>query len=97
MVEAHPTVGEIGLGSLDFEHIVVALNLFLPLYVPPTPSLNLLRDSLELMHIESGLESPVLEANYAEYGCLVTKWLLQSLWESLSSFDIVLHVPSHDY
>lgn len=96
MVTAHPTVGGLCLDSLEFEQIVEASNLFLSLYVSPTPSSTLLRDSLGLMQIESGLDSPVLEASYSEYGYLVTKWWLQSLWETLSRFDIVLHVPSHD-
>lgn len=93
----HPTVGGLGLRLLEFEQIVDALNLFLTLCASPTPSLNAMIDSLELMQIVPGLESPVLETNHAKYGCLVTKGWIQSLWESLLSFDIVLHVPFHNY
>ena len=76
MVTAHPAVGRLGLGSLEYEQTIEASNLFLSLYISPTPSSNLLRDSLELMQIKLGLDSLVLEANYTEYGALVTRgWL----------------------
>ena len=73
MVTAYPAVGRLGLDSLEYEQTIEASNLFLSLYISLTLLSNLLRDSLELMQIESGLDSPVLEANYTEYRALVTR------------------------
>ena len=49
------------------------------------------------MQVEVGLDRPVLEENYSDFGHLVTKGWLQSLWESLSFFGIKLHVPYYNY
>ena len=58
MIIAHPVLGRLGLGSLEYEQVVEAFNLFISLYHLATPTANLLVDSLELMQIESGLDSP---------------------------------------
>ena len=79
IVTAHPIVGELGLGSLEFKQTVEVSNFFISLYVLYTPLSNLLRESLELMQIESSLDSPILEANYTDYSSLITKGWLQSL------------------
>ena len=49
MIMVHPTVGGLGLGSLELEQMVEAVNLFISLYLLPTLSSNLICDSLELM------------------------------------------------
>ena len=73
MVTIHSAIGGLGLSSLEYEQTIEDSNLFLSLYISLTLSSNLLRDSLELMKIESGLDSPVLEANYTKYRALITR------------------------
>ena len=97
MITAHPAVGSLDLGSIEVEQIIETSNLFVTLYLSQTLSSQLLRDSLELMQVEVELDCPVLEENYSDFGHLVTKGWLQSLWELLSFFGIKLHVPSHNY
>ena len=46
MVTAHPTVGGLGLGSMEYEQVAKEINLFLFLYHSPTPSAPSLRESL---------------------------------------------------
>ena len=76
MITAHPAVGGLGLGSIEVEQIIEASNLFVTLYLSQIPSSQLLRDSLELMQVEVGLDCPVLEENYLDFRYLVTKeWL----------------------
>ena len=79
MITAHPAVGGLGLGSIEVEQIIEASNLFVILYLSQTLSSQLLQDSLELMQVEVGLDCPVLEENYSDFGHLVTKGWLQSL------------------
>ena len=67
---AHSKVG--GLESIEYKHTIEAINLFVFLYQSATPSANLLRDSLELIQVEIGLDSPVLEADYKKFSYLVT-------------------------
>ena len=76
---AHSALDGLRLGSLEYEQIVEAFNLFISLYYSATPTENLLVDSLKLMQIELGLDSPILEADYLVVGYLVTKEQLQSL------------------
>ena len=57
---------------MEYEQTIEAINLFVSLYQSATPSAQLLKDSLELMQVEVGLDIPVLEANYKKFGYLVT-------------------------
>ena len=76
VISTHLAVGSLGLGSIEVEQTIKACNLFITLYLSLTLSIPLLRDSLELMKIETMLDSPVFEENYSNYGHLVTRgWL----------------------
>ena len=90
-------MGGLGLGSIEVEQMIEAYNLFIILYLSLTPSTPLLKDSLELMQIETRLDSLVFEENYSDYRYLVTRGWLQSLWESLLLHSIKLHVLSYDF
>ena len=72
MIYAYTAVGGLGLGSMEYEQTMEAINLFVSLYQSATPSAQLLKDSLELMQVEVGLDIPVLEADYKKFGYLVT-------------------------
>ena len=72
MIYIHITVGGLGLGSMEYEQTVKAINLFISLYQSAISSTQLLKDSLELIQVEVGLDISVLEADYKKFGYLVT-------------------------
>ena len=72
MIYAHTIVGGLGLGSIEYEQTMEAINLFVSLYQLAMPSTQLLKDSLELMQVKVGLDIPVLEADYKKFRYLVT-------------------------
>ena len=72
MICACIIVGDLGLGFIEYEQTVEAINLFISLYQSATPSTQLLKDSLELIQVEVGLDILVLEADYKKFGHLVT-------------------------
>ena len=53
-------MGGLGLGSIEVKQITEARNLFITFYLSQTPSSQLLRDRLELMQVEVGIDLPVL-------------------------------------
>ena len=73
MVTAHPTVAGLGLGLIEYEQAVEAINLFISLYHSPTPSALLSNKSLELMKVDVRINTSVLEVNYQLFGFLATK------------------------
>ena len=95
IISTHETVEGLGLGSMEYEQIVEAINLFVSLYQSPTPSVYLLHDSLELMQVEVGLNSPVLETGYKKYGYLVSQSWIQSLWEATFYCSLTIQVPRY--
>ena len=73
MVTAYPTVAGLGLGLIEYEQVVEVINLFISLYHSPTLLASLLNESLELMQVKVGINTPVLEADYRSFGFLVIK------------------------
>ena len=90
MITAHPAIGGLGLDSIEIEQMVESINLFILLYQLAIPMAYLLRESLELMQLESNLDQPVLEVSYKVHSKLVTYYWLSSLWLSNSTFSLSL-------
>ena len=97
IISAHPIVRGICLGSIEYEQIVEAINLFVSLYHLATPSALLLCESLELMQIKVGIDILVLKADYKSFGYLASRCWIQSLWEATSDFGITIYVLDHAY
>ena len=97
IVTAHLTVAGLGLGSMEYERVVEVVNLFILLYHSSTPSAPLLNESLELIQVEVGINTLVLEADYRLFSFLATKCWVQSLWEAISEFRITIYIPNHVY
>ena len=57
-------LGELGLPSLEVEQVLEVIDLMISLYNSPTPAKFLLRDSLELLQLESGLVQHILKSDY---------------------------------
>jgi hypothetical protein len=49
--------------------------------------------SLEQAQLEVGIGTPILEADYEQYGFLLTFCWIKVLWKRLWEYDIVLHQP----
>jgi hypothetical protein len=48
---------------------------------------------LEQAQLEVGIGTPILEADYEQYGFLLTFCWIKVLWKRLWEYDIVLHQP----
>jgi len=94
MTTSHIAVGGLGLGLLEIEQTTKAINLVISLFDLPTPSSFLLKESLEYMQLEAGIEKLILETKFEVFGKLVTPCWLRSLWESLSYYQLKLHLPT---
>ena len=76
MISVHKAVGGLDLGSMEYEQTVEAINLYVSLYKSTTLLANLIKDSLELIQVEVGLDCLVLELDYKKFDHLVTcGWL----------------------
>ena len=73
MITVPLSVGGLKLLSIEVQQMVEAIDLFISLYNSQSPAKFLLRDSLELLQLELGLITPVLEENYQMFNDLVTK------------------------
>ena len=49
MTTSYPTIGRLGLGSIEIEQTIESINLFVSLYQSATLLAYLLQESLELM------------------------------------------------
>ena len=56
--------GQLELPLIEVQQIVEAIDLLVSLFDSPTPTKFLIRDSLELLQLESGLIIPIPEENY---------------------------------
>ena len=59
----------------------------------PTHTGRFLNISLEQAQLEVGIGTPILEADYEQYGFLLTFCWIKVLWKRLWEYDIVLHQP----
>ena len=64
MITVPLSVGGLKLLSIEVQQMVEAIDLFISLYNSPLSAKFLLRDSLELLQLELGLITPMLEENY---------------------------------
>ena len=79
MVTAPESIGGLGLPLIETQQIAEAISLILSLYNSPSLAKYLLRESLELLQLESGSVNPVLEENYKKYKGLFTRSWIQSV------------------
>ena len=56
MITSYPAIGGLSLESIEIEQTIKTINLFVSLYQSATLVVYLLRESLELMQLESGLD-----------------------------------------
>ena len=73
MVTNHQTIAGLGLGLIEYEQVVEAINLLISLYHLLTLLALLLNESLELIQIEIRINTQVLEVDYQSFSFLVTK------------------------
>ena len=73
MITSHQAVGGLGLELIELEQVFKVVGLVIVLVLSPTSSAYLLIKSLELMQLEVGLSSLVLEVDYKPFESLVTK------------------------
>jgi len=71
IITVHLALGSLGLKLIKIEQIIESINLFISLCISITPIVYLLRESLEMMQLESGLLQLVLELDYKSFGALV--------------------------
>ena len=64
----------LGLSSLETEQVVKVIDLVVSLFKSFTPAMYLLRDSIELLQLESGLITLILESNNSKVSSLLTKY-----------------------
>ena len=74
MIIALALIGRLGLPLMEVQQIIEAIDLILVLYNSPSLTKFLLRESLELLQLESGSIVPMLEEKYKPYTGLVTKY-----------------------
>jgi len=70
----------LGLPNLYWEQGVAALKLFLEFMNTSQPEQSLLQTSLELLQLEVGISSPILQADFHRWGFLATNCWVKSLW-----------------
>ena len=64
MTIVYQVIGDLSLGSTELEQVLEVVDLVVALILSPTSSSHLLIESLELMQLEVGLLSLILEADY---------------------------------
>ena len=67
------SIGDLGLYSLEYESLVEVIGLLTLLSLYLTPSAVLIRDSLELLQLEAGISSLVLETDYSKFEGYIIK------------------------
>jgi hypothetical protein len=68
--------GSLRLPSLEIQQFIEGTDLIISLLNSPTPAKYLLRQSLEVIQLESGLTVPALEESYKVHEFLVTRsWI----------------------
>ena len=73
MITTLSLLGGLGLLSLESEQVVKVIDLFISLFDLSILAKFLLRDSLELLQLESGLVQPILELDYIKVSHIITK------------------------
>jgi hypothetical protein len=86
----HQSFCGLGMFSLPIESAICRVNLFLQHWGNPTPIGESLRCSMELLQLETGLESCPLHHDFRILGPLCTRSWLRSFWECISWFKISL-------
>jgi hypothetical protein len=60
----------------------------------PTPIGEYLKVSLEQAQLEVGISTPILEASFDNYGCLLTPSWVKKLWEHIWKHNVSLQCPN---
>lgn len=84
----HTTFGGVGLLSLSTEATICRVNLFLQHWEMPSPIGNLLRASMELLHLEVGCTGCPLGEAYHPIGPIITHSWLRSFWEVVAEYNL---------
>lgn len=59
----------------------------------PTPTGEYLKVSFEQVQLEVGIGTPILEASFNDYGCLLTPCWVKKLWEHVWKHNVSLWCP----
>jgi len=86
-----PALFGLGLPNLYWEQGAVALRLFLEVSNGCLANSHLLKCSLEQAQLKLGLSTPLFQANYSQYGFLLTDCWVKFLWSFLAYADCSLH------
>ncbi len=89
-----PALFGLGLPNLYWEQGAAALHLFLEVGNGFSADSHLLHCSLEQAQIEIGLSTPLLQANYSQYGFLLMDCWVKFLWSFLVYSGCSLHAES---
>ena len=72
MAASSPIIGGLGLPSLEVEQAVEMISLVMSLFPASVATSFYLRESLELLQLESGIDSPMLGADFDKLSFLTT-------------------------
>ena len=61
------------------------------------PTNDSMKQSLENLQLESGLDAPALLSPFESHSHVVTQGWLCNLWKSIHYFKMELHLPSHHH
>jgi len=89
-----PALFGLGLPNLYWEQRAVTLHFFLEVSNGFSADNHLLCCSLEQALLEIGLTTPLFQANYSQYGFLLTDCWVKFLWSILAYVDCSLQAES---
>ena len=89
-----PALFGLGLPNLYWEQGATALCLFLEVSNGFSADSHLLHCSLEQAQLEIGLSTPFFQADYSQYGFLLTDCWVKFLWSFLAYVDCSLYAES---
>jgi len=72
MISCSPYIGCLGLLSIKTEQFIEMIGLVILCFLSKIPTAFYLKDSLELLQLESELNSPIFEADFNQYSLLTT-------------------------
>ena len=94
MAASSPIIRGLGLPSLEVEQAVEMISLVMSLFPASVATSFYLRESLELLQLESGIDSPRLGADFDKLSFLTTPCWMHHLWSITSSAGLQLCFPT---
>ena len=64
MISCSLYIGSLGLPSIEIEQLLEMLSLVILYYLSKIPTALYLKDSLEILQLKSGLNSPIFKVDY---------------------------------